>query len=267
MLHQLLDTNYGPDGDAVLQQHLAKGANTEKRENGETLLHVAVRRRRLNATAILLEHGADINAQDAHGKTAYAHAIRRRFTEICELLMAKGTDTTLNTADQFAVAVINDHYEEARQILQEDPSCVRTGNPEEDRLLADVAGRSATEPVEMLIAAGADLTAPALDDGTPLHQAAWFGQPANARLLIDAGAPLDIFDSVHHSSPLHWAVHGARYSGGADERQEAYIELVKMLLAAGSSLHYPEDPEGDAYLLRLRKDATPGVLAVLPVSL
>ena len=42
----------------------------------------------------------------------------------------------------------------------------------------------------------------------PLHQAAWFGQPDNARLLIEAGAPLDVFDSVHESSPLGWAAHG-----------------------------------------------------------
>ena len=94
-----------------------------------------------------------------------------------------------------------------------------------------------------------------LDGGTPLHQAAWFGQPQNARLLIDAGAPLDVFDPSHQYSPLGWAVHGSRYSGGADERLPEYIELVRMLLEAGSSLHYPNDPEGDSYLKRLLEDA------------
>lgn len=58
----------------------------------------------------------------------------------------------------------------------------------EDRLFADVAGRDDSASVALLIHAGADLTSPGLDDGTPLHQAAWFGQPANTRLLIDAGA-------------------------------------------------------------------------------
>ena len=102
-----------------------------------------------------------------------------------------------------------------------------------------------------------------LDDGTPLHQAAWFGQPANARQLIDAGAPLDVFDTVHGSSPLGWAVHGSRESGGSAEREQVYVELVRMLLDAGSSLHYPEHPGGHAYLDRLRSDASPRVADVL----
>ena len=115
----------------------------------------------------------------------------------------------------------------------------------------------------MLINAGADLTAPGLDSGTPLHQAAWFGQPANAWLLIDAGAPLDVFDSTHQSSPLGWAVHGSRYSGGTEQRQDVYVELTQMLLDAGSSLHYPNEPDSDAYFARLLKDASPAVRQVL----
>ena len=117
--------------------------------------------------------------------------------------------------------------------------------------------------MKLLIQAGADLTATGLDAGTPLHQSAWFGQPDNARLLLDAGAPLDVFDDVHEASPLHWAVHGSRYSGGAEERQDAYVKLVEMLLAAGSSVHYPDDPGGDAYRKRLLRDASPAVRRVL----
>ena len=142
----------------------------------------------------------------------------------------------------------------------------RTGNPEEDRLLADMAGRFETEPVRFLIETGADLAAPGLDDGSPLHQAAWFGQPENARLLIEAGAPIDIFDSVHASSPIGWVTHGSRYSGGADEREEVYIELARLLVDAGCQLHYPGEPDDDAYFRRLLADASPGVREVLEAS-
>jgi ankyrin repeat protein len=161
------------------------------------------------------------------------------------------------------VAVVEGRLDTARKHLRQRPEVARTGNPEEDRLLADVAGRNDAAPVELLIGAGADLTAPALDDGTPLHQAAWFGQPANARLLIDAGAPLDVFDAVHGSSPLGWAVHGSRYSGGAEGCQDRYVALVEMLLAAGSSLEYPGESGNDSYLERLLRDATPRVRVVL----
>ena len=102
-----------------------------------------------------------------------------------------------------------------------------------------------------------------LDEGTPLHQAAWFGQPDNARLLIDAGASLDVFDAVHEKSPLGRAVHGSRYSGAADERQDAYLALVRMLLAAGSSLQYPGGSRDDAYTGVLFDDASPQVREVL----
>lgn len=264
-LHELLDLHYCADGDATLRRMLAEGAEPDSRHGprAETPLHVATRRRRATAVDILLAHGADIDARTAGGKTAYAHAIRRGFDDIADVLVERGASTELNEADRFAVAVVTGRLDGARAMLAAHPGVARTGNPEEDRLLADVAGRNDIGPVAFLVDAGADLNARGLDAGTPLHQAAWFGQPGNARLLIDAEAPLDVFDDAHGSSPLHWAVHGSRFSGGAEERQDAYVELVEMLLAAGSSLHYPDDPDGDAYRKRLLEDATPRVRDVL----
>lgn len=264
-LHELLDWNYGVDGDDVLCRRLDGGADPNMREGllSETALHVATRRRRARAVEILLDRGADIDAKTAGGKTPYAHAVRRGFNEVAKLLRMRGASTVLNEPDQLAVAIVNGHLDEARRILAVRPDAARTGNAEEDRLLADVAGRGDRRAVELLISAGANLTAPGLDSGTALHQAAWFGQPDNARLLIDAGAPLDIFDAIHKSSPIGWAVHGSRYSGGAEKRQDAYVAVVRMLLAAGSSLHYPDDPGGDAYLRRLLQDASPQVRELL----
>ena len=39
-------------------------------------------RRRAQAIAILLDHGAEINAENGHGKTGYAHAARRGFADV-----------------------------------------------------------------------------------------------------------------------------------------------------------------------------------------
>ncbi len=264
-LNEFLDWNFGADGEAQLIAKLTAGADPNQIDGplSETALHVATRRRRLKAAEILLDHGAYIDARNAGGKTAYAHAIRRSFDEVVRLLKDRGANTDLTPADQLADAIAHSRLDDARAILCQHPEAARTGNSEEDRLLADIAGRNQVEPVRLLIEAGADLSARGLDDGTALHAAAWFGQPQNARLLIDAGAPLDVFDAAHQSSPLGWAVHGSRYSGGAEERQDVYVELVKMLLDAGSSLEYPNDP-GDGYLKRLRNDASPLVREVLP---
>jgi ankyrin repeat protein len=268
-LHRLLDWEYGEQGDDRLRRLLEEGADPNLREGRilEAPLHVAVRRRRLSAARILLEHGADIDARTAAGQTAFAHAARRGFVEVADFLRERGADTELHPPDRLAIAVLNGRLDEARAVLHEHPGAARTGHPEADRALADAAGRPDAEAVAFLIAAGADLTATGLDSGTPLHQAAWFAQPANARLLIDAGAPLDVFDATHDSSPVGWAVHGSRYSGGADAHQDAYVELVRMLLDAGSSLRYPGKPRSAAYLRRLRRDATPRVLECLPCRL
>lgn len=263
-LHNLLDWDYGPDGEMKLREMVAGGADVNgiDADTGEAPIHTAARRRRLDAIKLLLELGANIDARSERGKTAYAHAIRRDFREISDYLEASGADTSLNAADQFAVAVIGGDLGRAARVLEEHPGVEKTGNPEEDRLFADVAGRPDPGRVKFLIEAGADLSARGLDGGTPLHQAAWFGQPDNARLLIDAGAPLDVFDDDHKSSPLHWAVHGSRFSGHAAFRQASYVALVEMLIDAGSSLHYPGD-DSENYRERLLADATSAVREVL----
>ncbi|MHC4990669.1 MAG: ankyrin repeat domain-containing protein, partial [Planctomycetota bacterium] len=169
-LHRLLDFGFGRDGDAVLRTLLEGGADPNGRAGpaSETPLHVATRRRRVGACATLLDHGAAIDAKTGGGKTPYAHAIRRGFDDVVELLVARGADQALEDADRFAVAVVSGRLDDAREMIETRPDLVRTGNPEEDRLLADVAGRGATEPVELLVRARADLAAPGLDDGTPL---------------------------------------------------------------------------------------------------
>ena len=199
-LHEFLDDDDGPGGDAELARRL---------EAGEDLTARAGRRGRdaasrgdaapasPSAVRRLLDHGADIDARTAGGKTAYAHAERRGFSELASLLAERGADTTLAPADRLAVAVVGG---EARRGAAPAGSAPRLrahrqsggGPPARRRGRAEPA----PAPVALLIAAGADLTATGLDEGTPLHQAAWFGQPDNARLLLEAGAPLDVFDAV-----------------------------------------------------------------------
>lgn len=261
-LHEFLDWGYGPDGDRTLVERIRAGIDANEVVSGETPLHVATRRRRLKAVESLLDAGAEIDQPNLSGKTAFAHAVRRGFGEIADLLRTRGADDGLALADQFAVAVATGKLSEARALLAQDPVIIRTGNPEEDRLLADMAGRGRNDVVEFLIDAGADLRAPGLDDGSPLHQAAWFGQAENARSLVTAGAPLDLFDRCHQSSPLGWATHGSRYSGGAEAREVHYVAVTQILVEAGSSMCYPEDTS-DAYLQRLLKDASPGVRKIL----
>ena len=260
MLHEFLDVGYGQFGGHRLKSLLKRGADPNEASGPleETPLHIAARRRRLGACRILVAHGAQIDAKTTGGKTAYVHAARRGFTEIGDYLVSQGASTEASEADRLAIAISRGHRAEAEAILASKSDAARTGNPEEDRLLADVAGRNQAWPVDLLVKAGAHLACRGMDDGTPLHQAAWFGQPHQARTLIDAGAPVDVFDRMHNSSPLGWAVHGSRHSGGARRRQVVYVDLIEILLQAGSALRYPGDGS-DAYYQRLLATASPPV--------
>ena len=117
-LHYMLDWKYTQDSMLEL---LRAGANPNERywKYEENALHVAVRRRRLESITPLLEHGVDINAKTKGGKTAYAHAIRRGFTEISVFLEEKGADTALNEADQLAIILGKGEIEQAKAMIKE----------------------------------------------------------------------------------------------------------------------------------------------------
>ena len=263
MLHEFIDHDYGRTGDRKLQKMLAAGADPNESwgQFAESALHVAARRRRVSACRILLDNGARIDSTTAGGKTAYIHAARRGFKDVCNLLRSRDASTSATDADQLAIAISNLDRRTAEAILVSNPGLANTGNPEEDRLLADVAGRKAAWPIKMLIEAGADLTCRGLDDGTPLHQAAWFGQPHQVRSLLDAGAPVSLCDGNFGGTPLGWAVHGSKLSGGARRRQRAYKSIVHMLLATEGALQHSDGPR--AYHARLVASASRPIRNVL----
>lgn len=45
---------------------------------------------------------------------------------------------------------------------------------------------------------------------TPLHQAVWQGHRAVVERLLEAGARLDLKDTIYDGTPLDWAIHGKR---------------------------------------------------------
>ena len=67
-----------------------------------------------------------------------------------------------------------------------------------------------------------------------------------AEILIRRGAPLEVLCREHQSTPLGWAAHGSSFSGGAVEREEAYVKIATSLLEAGASLVHPHDPDPEA---------------------
>ncbi|MEQ8764334.1 MAG: hypothetical protein RL885_10435, partial [Planctomycetota bacterium] len=225
----------------------------------ETPLHTAVRRRRMPLVEPFVRAGADIDARTTGGVTAYQHALRRKFTEVCRELERLGASTEENDWDRLAVACQTGNIDEAKAILRAAPELPKGACFEDARLLPDLTGYSKLEAMTLLIDAGIDIEARGLDNGTSLHIAGWFGQPEAARLLIARGASLDPIGDDHHSTPLGWVAHGSRYSGGAEQNQDAYADVARQLLEAGAPLPGPKDTHDHPQL----RQATPAVQAVL----
>jgi N-acetyl-anhydromuramyl-L-alanine amidase AmpD len=59
---------------------------------------------------------------------------------------------------------------------------------------------------------------------------------ASVRLLIKSGVDLNARGDQHNCSPLAWAAHGARYSGGSAEAENNYISIVRELIDAGATV-------------------------------
>ena len=81
-------------------------------------------------------------------------------------------------------------------------------------------------------------------------------------MILAAGAPPEVWCTDHTSSPLGWAVHGSRESGGACSRQEVYTAIVTTFLGTGAWLHYADD-DTDAYYTRLLRQASRSVRVLL----
>lgn len=183
---------------------------------------------------LLVEHGAALEARRADGRTAYALAIRAGNTAGATYLASAGADTTtLAPVDRLLGACLTHDAVTARAIVSADPGIVRALTPEEGAALfpAIVAADEAT--VALMLSLGWPLDIESEWGGTPLHWAAWNGRARIARLLIDAGAPVNVRDSTYGSAPIAWAAHGSRFApqhDGAD-----HLAIVHALIDAGAS--------------------------------
>ncbi|MEM7309541.1 MAG: ankyrin repeat domain-containing protein [Planctomycetota bacterium] len=250
-LYAVLDAAFTPERLAWL---LARGADAGRPAgpHGEAAVHVAARRRRVDAVHALAAHGVDLDARNRGRKSAYQHAVRRGFDDVAEALAGHGCDRALDAGDRFAVHMNAGELDAARALAAEG-AIVDPANPEETRLLPDLAGRfDVVEAVELLLDLGFPVDARGLDGGTSLHVAGWFAQPEVIDLLLPRGAALELLCEEHRFTPLGWVTHGSRYSGGAAARNAEYGRCAQALLDAGASLVHPDRPDdlSGAWLLR-----------------
>ena len=237
--------------DAIREWLGTPGAVDSKAPCGLTPLHAATLADRSEIVACLLRHSADVSSTDREGNTPLHMASFLGRTDIVRLLVAAGADPTLrnhlgfSSMDNVAITWsegLESYYHHIERSLDTslDLGRIRGERPVILKLMASGRPATALTPsvsiwraamtgntaaLEQHLTAGTDLDGKDdLTGSTPLIVATTFGQHEAARLLISAGANLDLQNDCG-STALHV---GCFFSRPA---------IVDLLLTAGADPH------------------------------
>lgn len=168
-------------------------------------LHEAAKRGHLEASRLLLEHGANPNLKDIHDDTSLHVACQYRHLHIIDLLHEYGVDPDIR--DESGYACIHRPLDPCllSKLLDigADPNARETHGGE--TALGRAASHNNIETITMLLDRGASVNHPALNDVTPIHRAAWNGGNDAIRLLVSRGADINSIDPHHNFTALHMA--------------------------------------------------------------
>ena len=226
----------------------------------ETPLHVALRQGNVDVAQLLLEHGADVEAQDDDKCTPLLLASQCGHVEVARILLERGADTEARDYMKRIPLLLASEYghEEIVRVLLEHGADTEArdesgwsslelasfhGNEELARVLlmhgADVIAQyrdnrtplhftQGQEVTRLLLEQGADANALDIKGRTPLHQVSEHGHMGAVRVLLEYGADPNARD-VNDVTPLHLASRGG------------HPDVVRLLLQYSSDIHARDD--------------------------
>lgn len=199
----------------------------------ETPLHrIAEGGRSVDVARMLVEHGADVDAQRADGRTPYVLATRVGNVAVANYLAGAGANPTTVTAEDRTLAALAAGDGEAVKELAAHHGDVISALVAVDDALTRAVSEGREESVRLMLSLGWSATNEGSDGGTPLHWASWHGRPGVVKLLLDHGAPVNVRDREFGSSPIAWAAHGSVNSRPGHD--DDYVAVTELLLDAGS---------------------------------
>ncbi len=160
-------------------------------------------RKRYDVMKLLLESGADPNREDENGQTPVHRMLDLYHPRKAKLLLEFGAKN-----DIFVASLIGDtQFIEAE--LKRDPSLVRTHDPSGNTALGVAAAANQIEVVKLLLDAGAPVDIRDNYGDTPLAKAAMRGKVDVMRLLIDRGAAVNASNGFGGSPLMSAAFFGS----------------------------------------------------------
>jgi ankyrin repeat protein len=206
---------------------------------GETALHAASWRGHLAVVKLLVERGAPLEAANRSGATPLAVALRG-LVEQSEWTPNEHTiaiaQTLLNAGAwlepsrlTLAAALCLGRMDDAARLERDADGRAR------QIALAAAAINGKTQALAWLIERGVDVNAynaSVQSHATPLHNAVCSGSLEAVRMLVRAGARIDVQDTVYQATPLTWAEYYAR-EHKQDDPGKAYPAIVTYLRDSG----------------------------------
>lgn len=208
----------------------------------------------LHALEALLDHGADINAQDDNGNTALMHAVKNGEVAAVKLLLERGAKVDIedkggSTALSECVwTSVKDGAQKIRLLLDHGAKINQPMGEDHETALMTAASIGNLEIVKYLVEQGADVNARMTGGGSALAYAAIGGRVDVVKYLIERGADvnaradgdqsvlemtLDVPKS-HARLKEKWAEQGGGDYPVPGVPQEQLDEVVKILRAAGA---------------------------------
>jgi ankyrin repeat protein len=188
----------------------------------------------LPVVAALLDAGADPSATDDDGVSALRLAVRAGRNEIASRLRAAGAPDDSTDIDHFIGACLRGDRPAAERILADHPDLPGRLTGQDRTVIVDAAGSRPAGTIAVMLDLGFSPRTRNSSGEQPLHTAAYYGNSAVVRLLLEAGADADARDTRFDSTPLAFATVGSGEQAG---KPGDWTETVRLLIEVGASRH------------------------------
>ena len=236
LAQSLLDQGADINAKATLHTSISPHLTTfaDKMEMGDderelednTPLHAAALANARETAEVLLQNGADINAEGGDGFTPLHYAAGANARETAEVLLQNEAD--INAKDEGGVTPL--HYAAlanagaTSEVLLKSGADINAKGEDGLTPLYYAASENACKIAEVLLKSGADINAKGEDGRTPLHYAASKNAGATSEVLLKSEADINAKDESG-KTPLHYAA------------SENACEIAEVLLKSGADIN------------------------------
>ena len=221
-----------------------------KLPNGNTPLLFAIQSNRVEAAECLIKNGADLYETNPEGKACLFYAVEKRSLNMVQLLIDSGVDVDQrNGSDKTAlVASFNPAAPHITRLLIQHTKDINQSWSDTPLQMAAMLGQ--LENARLLIEAGADLNLQGPIGLTPLMCATICDQTLAAKLLIESGCDVDAMSKYHGRTAFMMAV------------RRGNKHLMELLIENGADIN-KESNAGTNALIQAARDGFLNVVQLL----